>query len=278
MNKWMKSLTAVLLTVTLAGINVGCGKNDKEGKAAAEPAKAGATDAAVTAEKVKQPLPDMQPSKKATNFVRMDMAGGASIVIQLFPQAAPLTVANFQKLVGKGFYNGLTFHRAVPQFVIQGGDPSGNGSGGSDETVKGEFLTNGIFNPLKHKRGVVSMARSQDKDSASSQFFIVLDSRSGANLNDQYAAFGDVIYGMDEVDRIAALKTNNEAIIDKPVISKAYFITQKEAESLGAKPTEAASAETKESESGDAVSGSSDDSSTANKTTEPGSTNGGGGK
>lgn len=175
-------------------------------------------------------LAPSEESAEPTNYVRMDMKDGGSIVIELMPDGAPITVANFQKLVKEKFYDGLTFHRAVPGFVIQGGDPKGDGTGGSKETIKGEFLNNGVFNPIKHKRGVISMARSNDMNSASSQFFIVLDSKAGSALNDKYAAFGRVIYGMDEVDRIAALPTIQETIQDKPVIEKAYFITKASAE------------------------------------------------
>lgn len=160
-----------------------------------------------------------------SNYVTLVMENDAKIVIELDPESAPITVANFQKLVGESFYDGITFHRAVPGFVIQGGDPRGNGTGGSDETIKGEFSQNGVDNPLKHVRGVLSMARSANPDSASSQFFIVLDTSNGVtrSLDGQYAAFGKVIDGMDEVDRIAALPTRGDSIVEQPKISRAYF-------------------------------------------------------
>lgn len=167
-----------------------------------------------------------------SNYVTLEMENGSKIVIELDAESAPITVANFQKLVGESFYDGITFHRAVPGFVIQGGDPRGNGTGGSDETIKGEFSQNGVDNPLKHVRGVLSMARSGDPDSASSQFFIVLDTNEGVSrsLDGQYAAFGKVIDGMDEVDRIAALPAGGprgDSITEQPVISRAYFSDDK---------------------------------------------------
>lgn len=178
-----------------------------------------------------QALPAMQAQEEPTNYVRMDIENGGSIVIELAPDAAPITVENFKKLVKEKFYDGVPFHRAVPNFVIQGGDPDGTGMGGSKEKIKGEFLANGVFNPLKHKRGVLSMARTaQDMNSASSQFFIVLDSRAASSLNDNYAAFGSVIAGMDEVDRIAALPTDTrETIQEKPVMRAVYFVSEADA-------------------------------------------------
>ena len=120
--------------------------------------------------------------------------------MELDGQAAPLTVENFINLAKDGFYDGLTFHRVIKGFMIQGGDPNGDGTGGSEKTVKGEFAKNGVENPLKHTRGTISMARSSDKDSASSQFFIVQE--TSAHLDKEYAAFGHVTEGMEIVDKI----------------------------------------------------------------------------
>ena len=139
-------------------------------------------------------------------MVRITMQDGGVIDLELDAQAAPITVENFLKLVGDGFYDGLTFHRIVPGFVIQGGDPAGNGTGGSDETIVGEFSANGHENPISHVRGTISMARSQDPDSASSQFFIVQE--DSTFLDGQYAAFGKVVEGMDIVDQICADAAN----------------------------------------------------------------------
>lgn len=145
-------------------------------------------------------------------MIEITMENGGVIRIELDAKAAPLTVANFEKLAGSGFYDGLIFHRVIPGFMIQGGDPQGTGYGGSDDNIKGEFLMNGVPNPISHKRGVISMARSQDPNSASSQFFIMHE--DGEFLDGQYAAFGHVVEGMDVVDAIAAVRTN---AMDKPL-------------------------------------------------------------
>ncbi|MBR2930636.1 MAG: peptidylprolyl isomerase [Clostridia bacterium] len=134
-------------------------------------------------------------------MVVIEMENGGKIEIELSPEAAPVTVKNFEKLVSEGFYDGLIFHRVIKGFMIQGGDPLGNGMGGADEKIKGEFDANGHKNPLKHTRGVISMARAYDPNSASSQFFIM--HRDAPHLDGQYAAFGKVVSGMDVVDEIA---------------------------------------------------------------------------
>ncbi len=125
---------------------------------------------------------------------------------ELYPEAAPETVANFLELVNEGFYNGLIFHRVIEGFMIQGGDPLGNGTGGSDKNVKGEFAANGFDNPIKHEKGVLSMARSMMYDSASSQFFICQADCSW--LDGQYAAFGYVTDGIEVVDAVASVVTD----------------------------------------------------------------------
>ena len=129
-----------------------------------------------------------------------------TIKVELNKEVAPLTVENFVKLVNKGFYNGLTFHRVIKGFMIQGGCPKGNGTGGPGYSIKGEFAANGVNNPLKHTRGVVSMARAMDPNSAGSQFFIM--HQDAPYLDGQYAAFGKVIEGIEVVDAIASVKTN----------------------------------------------------------------------
>ena len=141
--------------------------------------------------------------------------------IALFPKQAPKTVENFIGLTKKGYYDGLIFHRIIADFMIQGGDPKGNGTGGSDETIKGEFSENGVENPLSHTRGAISMARSQDYDSASSQFFIVQE--DSTYLDGQYAAFGYVTEGMDVVDKICedvSVEDQNGTVLpeNQPVI------------------------------------------------------------
>lgn len=139
-------------------------------------------------------------------MIEITMKDGGTIKLELYPEKAPKTVANFEKLVGEGFYDGLTFHRVISGFMIQGGDPLGNGMGGSDENIPGEFAANGFPNPIHHERGVISMARAQDPNSASSQFFIM--HADGFFLDGQYAAFGKVVEGMETVDKIAAVATN----------------------------------------------------------------------
>ena len=139
---------------------------------------------------------------QGATLVQMDIAGYGTIILELYPETAPITVANFIKLVQAGFYDGLTFHRIIDGFMIQGGDPNGNGTGGSAEKIKGEFSQNGVDNPLKHERGVISMARSSQPDSASSQFFIM--HADAPHLDGAYAAFGRVISGIEVVDAICA--------------------------------------------------------------------------
>ena len=145
-------------------------------------------------------------------MVTITMDNGEKIKIELYPDIAPITCANFEKLVKEGFYNGLGFHRIIPGFMIQGGCPKGNGTGGPGWTIKGEFAANGVKNDLRHTRGVISMARTAVPDSAGSQFFIM--HADAPHLDGQYAAFGKVVEGMDVVDRIAATPTG---WADKPV-------------------------------------------------------------
>lgn len=135
-------------------------------------------------------------------IVNIDMGDLGAIAIELYPDVAPNTVRNFIYLVKQGFYDGLTFHRVIPGFMIQGGDPKGTGTGGPGYSIKGEFSCNGFLNDLKHERGVISMARTNDPNSAGSQFFIMVD--SAPHLDGSYAAFGKVISGMDVVDKIVA--------------------------------------------------------------------------
>ncbi len=157
--------------------------------------------------------------------VTIEMESGDIITIGLYPQYAPKTVENFVKLVNEGFYDGLIFHRVIENFMIQGGDPTGTGMGGSDKNIVGEFKANGFAqNTISHTRGVISMARSQSFDSASSQFFIV--HADSTYLDGQYAAFGKVLSGMETVDKIASVQTNAN---DKPltdVVMKKVTITK----------------------------------------------------
>lgn len=139
------------------------------------------------------------------------MENGGVMEAELYPEIAPITVENFEKLVEQGFYDGLIFHRVIPGFMIQGGCPEGNGTGGPGHTIKGEFNANGVKNDLKHSRGVLSMARTMDPDSAGSQFFIM--HADAPHLDGQYAAFGKLTGGLEVVDQIAAAPTDFR---DKP--------------------------------------------------------------
>ncbi len=139
-------------------------------------------------------------------MVIIEMENGKKIKLELYPEIAPISCANFERLVNEGFYDGLTFHRVISGFMIQGGCPKGNGTGGPGWNIKGEFRANGIQNDLKHTRGVLSMARAQHPDSAGSQFFIMHD--DAPYLDGQYAAFGKVIEGIEVVDEIAAQPKN----------------------------------------------------------------------
>lgn len=165
-----------------------------------------------------------------TNFVQFTMEGGATFVVQLYPEYAPKTVENFKKLVSEGFYNGLSFHRIVEGSMIQGGDPNGNGTGSSDERIYGEFARNGFTqNTLKHERGVVSMIRSLSNDSASCQFCILLDDKP--SMDGVYAAFGRVVAGMETIDTIAALEVTSQPLNgehtkpkETPIIANAILV------------------------------------------------------
>ena len=155
----------------------------------------------------------------ANPIVRITMDSGKTIRLELYPKIAPVTVENFLDLVKKGFYNGLTFHRIIPGFMIQGGDPSGNGTGGPGYKIKGEFRSNGVKNDLKHERGVISMARAFDPNSAGSQFFIMHE--DAPHLDGEYAAFGKVIEGLDTVDEIASVETGfQDAPVNKVIMEK----------------------------------------------------------
>ena len=172
MKKWMKVFFVLLTVVSLAG----CSSSKTTGKT----------------KKTK--------TLKGNYQVEIKIKDYGTIYAEIDADTAPITVTNFVNLCKNHFYDGLTFHRIIKDFMIQGGDPNGDGTGGSEETIKGEFSDNGVENPLKHTRGALSMARSQDNDSASSQFFIV--QKTASHLDGQYAVFGYVYEGMDIVDQI----------------------------------------------------------------------------
>ena len=161
---------------------------------------------------------------KVTNLVAIEMMSGDTMVVELDTTGnAPITVQNFKDLVSKKFYDGLIFHRVISGFMIQGGDPTGTGMGGSDKDIKGEFATNGVQNRISHRRGVISMARAMNPNSASSQFFIC--HADATFLDGQYAAFGKVVEGIEVVDKIASVRTNSQ---DRPLIEQkmksVYFV------------------------------------------------------
>jgi len=147
----------------------------------------------------------------ANPIITIEMENGGIIRAELYPEIAPITVENFVKLASEGFYDGLIFHRVIPGFMIQGGDPTGTGMGGPGHTIKGEFRMNGVVNNIKHERGVLSMARSMMPNSAGSQFFIM--HKTSPHLDGQYAAFGRVIEGIEVVDEIASTPTGAQ---DRP--------------------------------------------------------------
>jgi len=182
-----------LLVILIIAVLSACGSDNQEGK-----------------------LPTFEDTD-AVPVVTMTMEGGGEVAIELYPNVARNTVNNFISLVEDGFYDGLTFHRIIPEFMIQGGDPEGTGIGGPGYSIVGEFANNDFENDLKHERGVLSMARSQDNDSAGSQFFIMVEDSS--HLDGDYAAFGKVIEGMEIVDEIAhAERNSHDQPIEKQVI------------------------------------------------------------
>lgn len=167
--------------------------------------------------------------KKEINMIILKIANMGEIKIELDYKNAPISSANFVSLVNKGYYDGLTFHRIIKGFMIQGGCPLGNGTGGPGYSIKGEFRSNGVKNELSHKRGVISMARAMNPNSAGSQFFIC--DKDDLFLNGQYAAFGHVIEGMDVVDKIASVKTGfQDRPLNKVVIEKALSVEEPEPE------------------------------------------------
>lgn len=219
----MKIITVWLLTLAFAATMLaGCGsKTDTtdttettEATSAADETSDGAADTADTSEN--------EELLTGLHHVTIDVQDYGTISLELDADTAPISVTNFINLANEGFYDGLTFHRIISGFMIQGGDPNGNGTGGSEKTIKGEFSANGVENDISHVRGVISMARANDPDSGSSQFFIVHE--DSTFLDGQYAAFGHVTDGMDVVDAICEavpVQDNNGTVAaaDQPVIT-----------------------------------------------------------
>lgn len=185
----MKKTLAIAFSTLF--IFTGCGKDNSTDEKKSSDAGSSVT------ETTNAGIADTETTNADSSVV--ETSDGGEFIITLYPEYAPITCENFEKLVSEGFYDGLTFHRVVEGFMAQGGDPQGTGMGGSNETIKGEFAANGVENNLSHTRGVISMARSQNPDSASSQFFICYDD-SCTFLDGNYAAFGKVTEGMEVVD------------------------------------------------------------------------------
>ena len=172
-----------------------------------------------------------ESAQSSADFAKFEMADGATFVVELYPEYAPETVENFKKLVSQGFYDGLTFHRIYKGFMIQGGCPKGDGTGSSEQKIRGEFSSNGFTqNTLKHERGVISMARGNNPDSASCQFFIM--HQNAEHLDGNYAAFGRVVEGMDVIDAIAETQVTYQSYsmelskpIEPPVIKTVTLIS-----------------------------------------------------
>lgn len=155
-------------------------------------------------------------------IVTFTMENGDVMKGELYPEIAPISVANFEKLANEGFYDGLIFHRVIPGFMIQGGCPDGTGMGGPGWNIKGEFAMNGVPNNLKHTRGVLSMARAMHPDSAGSQFFIMV--ANAPHLDGQYAAFGKITEGMEAADKIISVKTNRQDKPNEPQVIKSVTV------------------------------------------------------
>ena len=213
----------LVLAVLVMGLSA-CGGSKSDTTSETKATKA--PKATETAEATKKPESNTTDTK-GKHHAKIKVKDYGTIEVELDGDTAPITVANFIKLVNEKFYDGLTFHRIMSGFMIQGGDPLGNGTGGSDETIKGEFSSNGVENNISHKRGVISMARSSDPDSASSQFFIM--HQDSTYLDGEYAAFGKVTKGMKVVDKICedATPTDGNGTIEKadqPVIESIRMV------------------------------------------------------
>ena len=233
-------LVAIILALVLGGVDKNTTTDGKEtnptttapstSASTTDPGKLNADMTAIKAEIDSMEVVDFTETTETTEYVKLTIKHYGDVVIRLRSDIAPITVANFQSLVAKGFYNGLTFHRIMQGFMIQGGDPKGDGTGGSDTTIKGEFKINGVQNDLSHITGVISMARkSMPYDSATSQFFIC-NADASASLDGKYAGFGYVVAGLDviltvsEVEVKASASGENSVPVEPVVIEKICFV------------------------------------------------------
>ena len=225
----MRKLTVLFLTLALCGTMLaGCGSSKSDSTSdTADTTETADADTAATDTSDDSASDEEEELLTGLHHVSIDVQDYGTITLELDADTAPISVTNFVNLAKDGFYDGLTFHRIISGFMIQGGDPKGNGTGGSDTTIKGEFSENGVENNISHVRGTISMARANDPDSASSQFFIVHE--DSTFLDGQYAAFGHVTDGMDVVDAICEntpVQDNNGTVkaADQPVITSVTVI------------------------------------------------------
>ncbi len=208
MKKLLLFTSCILIVLSLCACEEEQIKSEKNTTSTSTAAKKSGEETVKKEEDKMAKFGDVKRYKEVTDnpVVTIEMEDGGKIVVELYPQIAPNSVENFVSLVNKGFYDGVIFHRVIPDFMAQGGDPDGNGTGGPGYSIPGEFKDNGFENSLSHDVGVISMARSNDPDSAGSQFFIVTDENAKQSLDDKYAPFGKVIEGMDEVMKIVNAK------------------------------------------------------------------------
>ena len=229
MKRKFRLLTAAVLMVGLLTLTLaGCGSGtDEEAAESAEPSSSAQNEESAVQTQEGSKVYEGDQLLSGLHHVEIDVKDYGTIALELDADTAPQSVSNFIALADSGFYDGLTFHRIIDGFMIQGGDPEGTGMGGSEDTITGEFAANGIENPISHVRGVISMARSQAYNSASSQFFIV--QQDSTYLDGQYAAFGKVTSGMEIVDAIAEntpVQDDNGTVLaeDQPVMTAVRVI------------------------------------------------------
>ena len=221
MKRFTSLLLAFFLTASVLFLTASCGES---GKWAGDLKAQGGEGGGASDETAAPGTGGEGGGENGSVMIEIEMENGGLIKLELYPDVAPITVENFVSLAKEGFYDGLIFHRVINGFMIQGGDPDGNGTGGSGKNIKGEFAMNGVENNISHVRGVISMARAKPMDSASSQFFIVQS--DSTYLDGSYAAFGRVTEGMDVVDEIASVPTDR---YDRPledVVIKTIRVTE----------------------------------------------------
>lgn len=213
-NKYLKLILVTLIMTSL--VLVGCGTSKSNTNKTAENDTKSPSESSET---------NSSEANKSLPLATISVEGYGVIEAELYPEIAPNTVNNFIDLSNKGFYNNLTFHRIIKDFMIQGGDPKGDGTGGPGYSIEGEFTSNGFANSLKHTKGVLSMARSQDPNSAGSQFFIM--TKEASHLDGEYAAFGKVISGLDVLEKIENVKTSSNDKPKEDVVIKSITVDTK---------------------------------------------------